>query len=109
MADNDDGRVESRLAGIGRGFSATPERIAKLQQQSEAMTRQARAQPTRSFSKILGQKPEPSISRREQFRNKRRESLPRKALRPSGIAGRLRRQLESDLEEPSADDVILKG
>ena len=109
MADNDDGRVESRLAGIGRGFSATPERIAKLQEQSEALARQARAKPSRSFSKVLGQKPERQVSRREQFRNKRKDSLPRKALRPSGLAGKFRRQLESDLEDPSRDEVILKG
>ena len=110
MADNDDGRVESRLAAIGRGFSATPERIAKLQAQAEALAKKAPHKSGRSFSRVLGDRPAPEVSRRVQFREKRKAALPKKGPRPTAESARLKQQLETDL--PSDDlkwDIILKG
>ena len=109
MADNDDGKVESRLAGIGRGFSATPERIAKLQAQAEALARQPTGKPQRSFAKVLGSKPSPEASRRSKFRDKRQADLPKKGPRPTGNGSRLKRQLDDDLSEGLKEDVVLKG
>ena len=97
MADNDDGRVESRLAAVGRGFSATPERIAKLQAQAEALAKQPMGKPERSFSRVLGERPAPPISRQTAFRDKRQASLPQKGPVPTGASLRLKHKLEEDL------------
>ncbi len=109
MAENDDGRVESRLAAIGRGFSSTPERIAKLQAQAEALAKQPSGKPQRSFSKVLGSRPAPVASRRVQFREERKSALPEKGPRPSGHGARLRRKLHDDLDDELTTEVVIKG
>ena len=110
MADNDDGRVESRLAAIGRGFSATPERIAKLQKQAEALSRQSTAKPERSFAKVLGERPPPTSSRRTQFRDQRKAALPKKGPRPTAAGLKLKRELEEGLDEVTkSDEIVLKA
>ena len=110
MADNDDGRVESRLAGIGRGFSATPERIAQLQKQAEALAKQPTGKPERSFAKALGDRPGRIQSRREQFRDQRKAALPKKGPIPTGTGMKLKRELERDLDDKGGDkEVVLKA
>ena len=110
MADNDDGRVESRMAAIGRGFSATPERIAKLQEQAEALAKKPAGPPVRSFSRVLGDRPAPEVSRRAQFRDQRKAALPRKGPMPTGHSAKIKRELEKDLEQVSnSKDVVLKA
>ena len=56
LAEGDDQRVESRLAAIGRGFSATPERIEALRQQAERLHRVRTGPPARAFGSVLGSK-----------------------------------------------------
>ena len=56
MAEGDDQRVESRMAAIGRGFSATPERIESLRQQAERLHRVRQGPPARAFGSVLGDK-----------------------------------------------------
>lgn len=110
MADNDDGRVESRLAAIGRGFSATPERIAKLQAQAEALAKQPTGKPERSFSRVLGERPAPKLSRRAEFRDKRQASLPQKGPVPTGASLRLKHKLEEDLTtSEKKSEFVVKG
>ena len=110
MADNDDGRVESRLAGIGRGFSATPERIAQLQKQAEALAKQPMGKPERSFAKALGDRPVPSPSRRAQFRDQRKAALPKKGPIPTAAGMKLKREIEQDLEDKNGNkEVVLKA
>lgn len=110
MADNDDGRVESRLAAIGRGFSATPERISKLQAQAEALARQPAGKPQRSFSRVLGERPAPEVSRRERLRDKRQAELPKKGPRPTGASLRLKLELDKDLENSEKQgELVLKA
>ena len=109
MAENDDGKVESRLAAIGRGFSATPKRIAKLQAQAEALARQPVGKPERSFASVLGSKPAAEQSRRSKFRDQRKANLPKKGPRPTGVSAKLKRQLDDELEDETQEDVVIKG
>ena len=110
MADNDDGRVESRLAGIGRGFSSTPERIAQLQKQAEALAKQPRGKPERSFARALGDRPGPTQSRRAQFRDKRKAALPKKGPIPTATGMKLKREMEKDLDDKGNNkEVVLKA
>lgn len=109
MAENDDGRVESRLAAIGRGFSATPERIAKLQAQAQALARQPTSKPTKSFSSVLGEKPAQPQSRNSKFRDQRKAALPKRGPRPTLGQMGLRSKLSSDEDLKDEQDVILKG
>ena len=109
LAENDGGRVESRPAAIGRGFSATPERIAKLQSQVEALERQPSGELSKSFSSVLGEKPAAPQSRKVQFRDQRKAALPKRGPRPTlgqlGLKSRL--WAEEDSKEP--EDIIIKG
>ena len=108
MAENDDGRVESRLAAVGRGFSATPERIAKLQAQAEAIERQNPAKPSKSFSSVLGDKPSRPQSRNAAFRDERKAALPKRGPRPTMVQIGLRAKLKIEDEE-SPEPVVIKG
>ncbi len=56
MAEGDDQRVESRMAAIGRGCSATPERIEALRQKAEKLSRVRQGPPARAFGAVLGDK-----------------------------------------------------
>lgn len=109
MAENDDGRVESRLAGIGRGFSATPERIAKLQAQAEALARQPTGEPLKSFSSVLGEKPSAPKSRNAQFRDQRKAALPKRGPRPTLGQLALKSQLSGEKDSKEPEDIIIKG
>ena len=109
MADNDEGRVESRLAAVGRGFSATPERIAKLQAQADALAKQRQGKPTRTFSKVLGAKPEPQLSRKAHFREQRKAALPKKGPKPSGRGLRIKQSIDAEFDGAQKEDIVLKG
>jgi len=56
LAEGDNQRVESRLAGIGRGFSSTPERIETLRKQAEKLERTRQGPPAKAFGAVLGAK-----------------------------------------------------
>ncbi|MBT6176728.1 MAG: hypothetical protein HOI23_05735 [Deltaproteobacteria bacterium] len=109
MAENDDGRVESRLAAVGRGFSATPERIAKLQAQAEAIERQNPAKPSKSFSSVLGDKPLRPQSRSAAFRDERKAALPKRGPRPTMAQMGLKAKLKLDDETEPTEPVVIKG
>lgn len=107
LAEEDEGRVESRMAVVGRGFSATPERIAKLREQSEALDKQYRPKPSRRFSDVIDSKPAPEPSRKARFRDSRKQALPQRGPRPS--LGQLGLKSKLSVEEEDPEQVVLKG
>lgn len=107
LAEHDDRRVESRMAGVGRGFSATPERIAELQKRAAQLERQSFGPPTRPFAEVIGSKPAPPQSRREQMRNKRHLAKPARGPRPTFASSLLKERMNDELD--ADEKVVLKG
>ncbi len=103
MAEGDDQRVESRMQAIGRGFSATPEKIEALRQKAERLERANRGPPARAFGAVLGDKRGPaSEAEDDESQEPERQVGPRPALSHP----RQREQFGLDKKKTT---VILKG
>lgn len=104
MAD-DDRRVETRLALLGRGSGTTPERIAELEARARESEKLHRAKPTKSFAAMVNTQAKPEAEKKPARAKKERElkSTPRPGLaHPS--------QRETFGREDAKDDtVVLKG
>ena len=84
MAEGDDQRVESRMAAIGRGFSATPERIEALRQRAERLGRVRSGPPARAFGAVLGDKRPTQDDTEESPPEESRPAGPKPSLRHPG-------------------------
>lgn len=104
MADDKKNRVEVRLSLAGRGMSATPDRIAEMQQQVAQHEKLTKAKPTRSFAAVLNSKIPPA-PRALSEKEKRYAALPAKGPKPSIVHPDQR-----DVFGRAEDDiVVLKG
>ena len=105
LAEGDDQRVESRMAAVGRGFSATPERIEALRQQAERLDRVRSGPPARAFGSVLGAK-RPNQGSAAEDQDARAEEAQPAGPKPSLSHPRQRDQFALGKKKAT---VILKG
>ena len=107
MAENDGNRVESRLPTMGRGFGATPERIADIQQRAAELEKLNKPKPTESFQKVFSRRAGAKSAQEPTEKEKRFKSLPKRGPVPGLVHPSLRDVYGRDGE--ADDNVVIKG